>query len=198
MEKAGLVACNTLTVEPFDLVLSTGYTCALTASGIGDLLIGSEVTSQETERRRPEDSKALICSPTLISEALDAARSAEVPARVGGVVTVPRVLCRASEKAALGAETGAIGLDMESAAVGEAAQERHIPFLSVRAVSDLVDEDLPLDFNVFLKPGGWIRGIWACMAHPSCWGDMNRLRKQSAAASGRLTRFLARFLDGQR
>jgi adenosylhomocysteine nucleosidase len=57
----------------------------------------------------------------------------------------------------------------------------------VRTVSDLVDEDLPLDFNLFLRPTGWIKGMRALIGRPSSFVGLNRLRKQSRVAADRLT-----------
>jgi adenosylhomocysteine nucleosidase len=47
------------------------------------------------------------------------------------------------EKVILFHETGAIGVDMESAAVGAVAQETRVPFMVVRAVADSADTTIP-------------------------------------------------------
>ena len=47
------------------------------------------------------------------------------------------------EKIILFHETGAIGVDMESAAVGAVAQEARVPFMVVRAVADSADTTIP-------------------------------------------------------
>jgi adenosylhomocysteine nucleosidase len=103
--------------------------------------------------------------------------------RLGSVVSLSRVVCRASEKQTIGQLTGAVALDMESAALAMVAKKREVPFLVVRTVSDLVDQDLPLDFNLFLRPSGWVHGIVAMMSHPSSLIGLNRLRRQSRLAS---------------
>jgi adenosylhomocysteine nucleosidase len=79
--------------------------------------------------------------------------------------------------------------------VGRAAAEHGVSFVIVRAVSDLLDEDLPLDFNLFFDPAGWPRGTFLCLTRPSVWVGLNRLRRQSATASEQMTRFFVRFLD---
>jgi len=53
------------------------------------------------------------------------------------------VVCSPEEKAILFRETGAIGVDMESAAVAAVAQKKEVPFLVVRAVADAVDTTIP-------------------------------------------------------
>ena len=53
------------------------------------------------------------------------------------------VVCTPAEKAVLFRETGAIGVDMESAAVATVAKEAGVPFIVVRAVADTVDTPIP-------------------------------------------------------
>jgi adenosylhomocysteine nucleosidase len=79
---------------------------------------------------------------------------------------------------------------MESAAVASEAKAAQVPFLIVRSVSDLLLEELPLDFNLFLRPTGWVKGVGALLAHPSSLLGLNRLRRQSAVAAAALTKSL--------
>jgi len=105
------------------------------------------------------------------------------------------VVWQAEEKRRLRSVTDAIGLDMESAAVGAVAQERGLPMAIVRTVSDLVDEDLPLDFNLFLRPTGWVTGMQALIGQPSSLVGLNRLRKQSRVAADRLTEWFQHYAE---
>ena len=109
-----------------------------------------------------------VCSAMGLYSAslLIVAQDAGLVARVGTVVSSGTVVWQAEEKRWLRRLTDATGLDMESAAVAAVAQERGLPMAIVRAVSDLVDEDLPLDFNLFLRPTGWIKGMQALIGSP--------------------------------
>jgi adenosylhomocysteine nucleosidase len=102
------------------------------------------------------------------------------------MVSLATVLCRAVEKEYLGRLSGAIALDMESAAIGNVARACGVPFAVVRTVSDVASEDLPLDFNAFLTPWGWLRGVGAMLMRPSSLMGLNRLRRQSRLAAERL------------
>ncbi|MBI5411049.1 MAG: hypothetical protein HZA21_03560 [Nitrospirae bacterium] len=202
--KAGAVCREALACQPFDLAISSGFACALTPSHIGDLLIGTDVIMANGDAplvAQVAQMEAVPCAEQPRAAAIRAARDAGLVWQAGRFVTASQVLWRADEKRQVAAATGAVGLDMESSAVGAAAAERQVPFAIVRAASDLLDEDLPLDFNLFLGSigpvgiGRWLRGASLCLARPSCLAGLNRLRRQSAVASQRLTRFFERFLD---
>jgi adenosylhomocysteine nucleosidase len=182
-DRADATARTVLAHQPFDAVWSTGFACALRAANIGDVLVGTQVTMAGDVDRQGE----CLCAQMVVRWARQALQHQQAAVQVGPFVSVPQVLWRAHEKRAVACRVGAIGLDMESAALGLVASERQIPFGIVRTVSDLVDEDLPLDFNLFLRPSGWAKGVAACLAHPTSLIGLNRLRHQSRVAGAQLT-----------
>jgi adenosylhomocysteine nucleosidase len=193
--RARVASSRIMDTWPLDLAVSSGFACAMTSAAIGDLLIGTEVIFRGSSLSSSEPARPICCTQPQTVVAIRAARAAGLSARSGRFATASRVLWRAGEKREAATQTGAIGLDMESAAVGEAAAARGVPFLVARAVSDLLDEDLPLDFNVLLRRGGWARGVVACLVRPSALVGLARLRTQAALASASMTRFYERFLD---
>jgi adenosylhomocysteine nucleosidase len=82
---------------------------------------------------------------------------------------------------------------MESGAIGQVAQQHGFPFLIVRAISDGVNEDLPVDFNMFLKPSGWVGGVRQVLSTPRCWKGIWRLYRHSKLAGLQLSRFYEKF-----
>jgi adenosylhomocysteine nucleosidase len=190
--KAAAACRDVLREHPLDLVVSAGLAGALVTAGIGELLVGTEV--RMAAELGAAGSAKRPCAAGIVSAAVRVAERAGLPVKSGPFVTVPRILWKAADKRALAATTGAIGLDMESAALAEAAAERQVPFAIVRSVSDRVEEELPVDFNLFLKPAGWLRGLAACAAAPSCLGGFLRLRAQMRTASGRMSLFFERFV----
>lgn len=173
--------------QPMALAISTGFAGALTPAAVGDLIIGTGVTSASYDGAWKQEAGSVPCAAPGVACAQSAAAQLGIAAHTGPVVSVPVVLCRAEEKQAVGRLTGATALDMESAALAKGAQERAVPFMVLRTVSDLADEDLPLDFNAFLKPSGWLKGLLALLRHPASLTGLIRLRRQSQAAAGRLT-----------
>jgi adenosylhomocysteine nucleosidase len=184
---AGPVAEKVLTAQAMSLVMSTGFACALVPAQVGDLIVGTAVSSVQGEETWTMRNDRVLCDEVVRAGLLTAAQNAGLVARVGTVVSSGTVVWQAQEKCLLRQLTDATGLDMESAAVAAVAQKRGLPMVIVRTVSDLVDEDLPLDFNLFLRPTGWLKGMQSIIGRPSSVEGLNRLRKQSRVAADRLT-----------
>lgn len=72
----------------------------------------------------------------------------------GEILCTDRVVVTASEKRALRRQTGAIAVEMESAAVYAKARDWGVPFRCIKAVSDTADQDMPLDFNQYRDSRG--------------------------------------------
>lgn len=182
-ERAGSVARRMFSNRPWALAVSTGFACALTPAGIGDLLVATETVDSTGAAAAPLS--AGVSDPErdrLVAVALQAAG-----AHAGRFLSVDRIVCRASEKREFHRSSGAIGLDMESAALAREARTAQVPFAIVRTVSDLIDEDLPLDFNLFLRPTGWLAGLASLAAAPVRLAGLGRLRRQSRLAAENLT-----------
>jgi adenosylhomocysteine nucleosidase len=181
------VAGRVLNAQPMSLVISTGFACALVPAQVGDLIIGTSVSSVQANETWKVGDDSVLCDAVARPGLLTVAREAGLVARIGTIVSSETVIWQAEEKHRLQRLTDAAGLDMESAALAGVAQERGLPMVIVRTVSDLADEDLPLDFNLFLRPTGWVKGMQALIVHPSSLVRLNRLRKQSRVAADRLT-----------
>lgn len=69
--------------------------------------------------------------------------------RVGPLATAPTVLETAESKAELARQSGAIAVDMETATVAEFFRKRGVPFMALRAISDVADEALPVPTGVW-------------------------------------------------
>jgi adenosylhomocysteine nucleosidase len=188
-ESAARAGRRLIEEAPCDLIVSTGFACALTRSGLADLLIGTEAVRIEPGLERPI---TVPCSASYQTIALDVAKQAALPVRAGRIVTMDRVVGTARQKQAVAQSSGAVGLDMESAALGALAAERQIPFLIVRTVSDLVEEELPADFNLFLAPRGWLRGILSLTRPSALWG-LWRFKRQATVAAESLAAFFKQF-----
>jgi adenosylhomocysteine nucleosidase len=187
LENARQVAARLLAHQSFSLAVSTGFACALFTVEIGALLVGCDVVLVGTQG---SEQSCAIDVPGIERDALlRLVEGAVQSAHIGRFVSTDRIIGSAMEKGQFARTIGAIGLDIESAALAIEAQRAQVPFVIVRAASDLLDENLPLDFNLFLRPTGWLKGIAAVLGAPSSLWGLSRLRRQSQAAAKTLTRF---------
>ncbi|MDH4192555.1 MAG: hypothetical protein OEV70_00165 [Nitrospirota bacterium] len=193
-EKARSITRKVLESESWDVVISTGFAGALNHSPIGSLVIGQEVLlGQYADLLSDSEPQRIACHPEWVHTSLNIKLTGPYPLQGGRFVTMDRVLTQASQKQILGKRTGAVAVDMESGAIGQVAQQYGIPFLIVRAISDGVNEDLPVDFNLFLKPSGWVGGVRQVLSTPQCWKGFWRLYRNSMQAGLQLSRFFEKF-----
>ena len=167
--------------------VSLGFAGALVPASVGDVIIGTSVSFGVFDGTWRQVAETISCDEAVNSAVRSVIAQIGMTTRVGSVVSLATIVCHASEKQMIGRATSAVALDMESAALGKVAEAREVPFMVFRIVSDLVDEDLPLDFNLFLSRSSWVKGIVSLMSRPSSLIGLNRLRRQSRLAADRLS-----------
>jgi len=155
-----------LAAGPVDLLLSTGTCGALDpALQLGDIVVDSR-------HHQPQTSAAY---------------------RRGLIVSQDRVASTAAEKQTLAGQ--GVAVEMESAAVRDAAGRHHVKFACIKCVSDAAGETLPLDFNHYrAADGGFRKGriVAAMLARPlSRIPAILALQRQSRRAAQTLGGFLA-------
>jgi adenosylhomocysteine nucleosidase len=114
---------------------------------------------------------------------------------VGRLLTVDRLIRTRTERQQLAEKHRAVACDMESAAIAQVCQSRKVRLLSVRIISDAVDEVLPPEIErMLLQPslaGKAGAAIGALVKRPSAAKDLWKLRDQAMDASDRLAKFLS-------
>ncbi len=183
MANAGQVAARVLAEERWDLVISSGLAGGLRPEfGPGTVVVARKVV-------RWEDGCELVPSEKWTELAVAQG------AREVTMVSSNRVAQTVREKQLLGetAET----VEMESFAVLEAAAARGIPAAAIRAVSDAVEGDLPLDFGRVFDARGRVRGralAGQLVRKPAAIGGLVRLAGASRRAAKNLGEFLERYV----
>lgn len=196
-QKAFEVSQAALLNESWGLVVSSGFAGALRPCSIGSIMVGRDIFLEETNFI--DDSlgqNPIVCDKNFRERAFRAACSVDHTSQSGNIMTLSRIVWKASEKKNIAARTPAMALDMESGVLGYVARRKNIPFIVVRTISDLVDEDLPIDFNLFLRPHTWPKGVGVVLRRPTSLIQLIRLRRQMKLASLQLTRFFQNFFDG--
>lgn len=167
-------------------VLSIGFAGALSATlRVGDLVVARSVHGSIAE----PDTDLLAAAARV---QLDAAL------HFGVALTSERILWRAAEKSALASslDPNEIGfVDMESTAIASVCAQRGVPFLITRSISDLLNEDLPLDFNQCRDRDGRVspaKVMKAALLKPGSFTGLLELRKRSELCAESLAEFVRR------
>lgn len=160
----------------------------------GNLIVATSVVDLSSG----PDSPGQVRTPhsALVDAALKANNSGTAVHR-GALVSANRVLITAHEKQEWRRMASAVAVDMETAAIAAVAESAGCPWVSVRAISDGAQTDLPLDFNDLADPDGTVRPgkvALAALLRPWAIPGLMRLGKESATAGRNLASFLEFFL----
>lgn len=160
-------------------LLSCGFSGGLTAdASIGDIVIATSICDEHGQEMK-----------------IDVGMPADRHRHVGRTLVTDQVVRKIDDKKALAEHYGAIAVDMESLAVAQVGAETSTRFMSVRAISDDLSEDLPPEILSIIGSTGAVRvgaALGALWNRPSSAKDMWRLRENAMKAADSL----AEFLDG--
>ncbi|MFA7345568.1 MAG: hypothetical protein WC003_14805 [Terrimicrobiaceae bacterium] len=112
-----------------EIIVSAGFSGALQPDlGLGAIVIGENFSD-------PQMTRALRHFPDF---------------RTGPIITVPEILETSAAKKNLGEISGALAGDLESAHLYQVCCQAGIPMVSVRTISDILEQDVPLPGNVLI------------------------------------------------
>jgi nucleoside phosphorylase len=175
---------TTLLKEKPDLCISSGL-----AGGLRPELKGGEIVVAR-EALLANEGKSFRSRPLLVRLAEEAGATP-----VSSFLTNTRVVCRAESKKSM-AELGDV-VEMESYHVLSKAQEQQVPGVAVRAISDTVAEDVPLDFGWSIGGDGQIsygRLLLQVGRRPHKIPAMIGFGKRSEKAAQNLADFLDKYI----
>ena len=174
-------------------LVSFGFAGGLTADlARGTLVIGTEVVYEDASKRLAPAQRDLV------RQFEAAADAEELPVRQGILVTTRHLVHDPIAKSELTGRSGACAVDMETAAIVEAAQEAGLPWVAVRAIVDNMWEPLPatcltvLRRDVSVAAGRLIQAI--CRSPQLLW-HFRRLAGNMATARRHLSCVFARWTE---
>lgn len=187
MSRAAQIAARALDTIPAPaLVIAAGVAGALRENlHTGDLVLADKLIADSP------GNAAIIAVPSADLARFAAALNRHaIEFATGPILTVPQVLVDAAAKRAAASATGALAVDMESAAVAVAAHRRGLRFACVRAVLDTVDEDVigaqlagpEGEVNPLAAAGFFARHPRAALRLPAMLRSLNRAATALAAA----------------
>lgn len=166
----------------------------------GDLLFADAVLGADGSRVSLGAS-ALTKAPA--AEVRSAGTEQKLPHKsrvhVGQLLTVDQVVRLPHQKRELGQKHQALAVDMESLAVAGVCVREQTSFLSVRIISDSVDDELPAEIERVLDQKSAARragaALGAILNRPGSLGDMLKLKEQALTASDQLAQVLAQLVQ---
>lgn len=118
---------------------------------------------------------------------------------VGRLLTVDRIAGDPQEKRRLGEAHDALACDMETIALAQACRQAKTRLLSVRIISDAVDDALPKEISKLLEQETTAAQLGAAAAalwnRPSAAKDLWKLKQDALQASDRLAKFLVGVIE---
>jgi adenosylhomocysteine nucleosidase len=181
-----------------DEIFVAGFCAGMRANtAVGDLIVADEVVSLEDYLRGPIAADRLAHPPKTLLDEARAIPFGRATVHAGTLVSSKKVLLTAHEKQSLGVGPDVAAIDMESAGAVAAAEAGGLPWLAVRAVTDGLNDDLPLDFEIFVGASGEVnRARVAAYVAMRPWlaPALIRLGKRSAFAARNLGAFLEALL----
>jgi adenosylhomocysteine nucleosidase len=173
-----------------DLIISAGFGGSLSPDvRAGEIVVGTEIAEVT------KDLGSELCwQKTDVSLAIPETdhNVGNVRVHCGMLLSTEEMVLRAATKARLGKITGALAVDMETAAVARVAAAYNTRLMAVRCISDNHNENLPDEFNDFfvmgqLQPG---RIISACASSPRVMLSLARLGYRANVAGTHLALYL--------
>ena len=175
--------------ESIHICVSSGLAGALKPEyGVGQVLAARSVRTEN--ELTDSSSNRLRSSTALLSFAEECGATV-----VGEFFSAIRVVGQAEEKRHLGDRSDAVEMEsfevlLESGAFG-------IPAIAIRAVSDSVDDELPLDMNRIFTDDGQVsipRVLGQVALHPTSVPELVRLGQNSKTAAEALAQFLDKYI----
>lgn len=164
------------------IIISTGC-CGSTQQDLipGDLILASEILSETPTDCFKTDEAGTDGIEKMI-------REEDLPYRKGPLLTVWS-MAGSSKKKEVGLR-GSLGLEMETAAVAAIASKETVPFVSLRAVFDPMDEEIPCK-----EPFDENHPISFLLKNPGMILKIPTYARWSRLCQTRLTKILSRFID---
>jgi len=184
-----------------DLLISAGVAGGIRHGlKVGDLVMAERVgyTRQDDfdEEELQLDSD-FVCKEEIVRLARQYSNDPESKLHFGNLLTVDKVISRASTKRRIGEQNSFLAVEMESAAVAQVACEKGVDFAAIRSISDDIDDDLQLDYDNLISDDGKVKVTSIALSvlkNPKKLALLSRLNKQTKTAAKSLAYFMTKLV----
>jgi adenosylhomocysteine nucleosidase len=190
-------AATRLLIERFSPqgIVSFGFAGGLVAElARGTLIIGTEVVCEDWARQWT------VACRNLAEQFRVAADAEGLLTHQGILFTSRQLVTDPTAKAQLRAESGACAVDMETAAIVEAADEAGLPWVAVRAIVDSASDALSPVCLATLREDGHVamgRLLWMIGRSPPVLRHIIRLARDTSVARRHLSRVFERWAQSR-
>lgn len=160
----GMTAAIMLAVFAPDALINTGSAGGIGAGlAIGDVVISDAVAYHDVDvtafdhlpGQLPEQPQRFMADHKLVQALQEAAMQVDLPNRVGLIVSGDQfVASQAGIDHILALYPDALATEMEGAAIGQVAYQFGVPFVVIRAMSDVGDDAASVAFDEFVVQAG--------------------------------------------
>ncbi len=178
--------------QPPECILSIGCAGALSPDlEVGDAVIPERIVNDTHEGR--------FVSPSaeLVGLAGRCCHDLSVRFHSRTTVSTPEVVAQPAGKRALAAKYDAIAVDMESAQIAEWAGTLRVPMLSIRTISDTLEDRIPPEASALTDPTGKIilrRLVPLVLSQPKLFVEIARLKRNLDLSLKVLERIVLAFI----
>ena len=181
-----------LVKQGVDSLISWGCGAALDADfQAGDLVLAATCVDADQVEIKQSDMIWINVAQGKLSQVL------ALPTRIGKLAESRTIVASSHDKAQIANVTGAVVLDMESAAIAKVAKLHGLPFLAIRAIADPLNMDLPKAVSHALNDQGEVilsKLFMFLLLHPSDTPGLVKLGLHFKAARNTL-KLVAKQLD---
>jgi len=185
-----------------DLLISSGVAGGIRQGlKVGDLVVAERVSYSkqsnfDVEKLQLESD--YVCNQKVVQLSRQLSGDLELKLLIGNILTVDKIINKASTKRNIGDHNSFLAVEMEGAAVAEVAFEKEVAFAAIRSISDDIDDDLHLDFDNIISDEGKVKvaGIaLEVLKNPKKLAALKRLNKQTKKAAKSLAYFMPKLIS---
>lgn len=169
--KVNAAICTQILIDSFavDEVISMGVAGAVSPElSLGDLVISSDAVEHDMDTTAFGDPVGIIprmdesyfkADPELVAAAEAAAQALEMRYFLGRVGSGDQFVSSPKDKERIGRLVQATCVEMEGAAIAHACYLNHIPYVILRAISDMADGGAEVQYEDFMKDAARRAGL---------------------------------------
>ncbi|MHA8138658.1 5'-methylthioadenosine/adenosylhomocysteine nucleosidase [Lactobacillaceae bacterium Scapto_B20] len=162
--EAGITSVLLVTEFDVDIIINTGSAAGIGKGlSVGDVVVSTETAYHDADATAagyvygqvPDQPARFKADQHFVDQLVAASKAVGLQAKTGLIVSGDQFIASQTQiDRILKHFPDALSSEMEGAAVGQVANQFHIPYVVIRAMSDVGDENADMSFNEFVIEAG--------------------------------------------